>query len=572
MFVPADNNAIVTVYATLNSITSSSGATSGEFPDFSLAFETFQAEAGSSGELYRGDKIDADVAAASDLDFGAITYVDPETTVLDGAVASVTAGSNITFAIDDGNDAITTTFLPIGAIVCFDLGVTHTSADSTINGTCDNTADTGDSVVAITSRSGGTTEDTYTGFVMQDEDAALADNLAVYYALPGTGYLSGSNQMHVTETKPTLTLASSSPTSGSRSVDANDEAFAFTVSADSGEDVVVRYGVNGDDETDVEAANMTATGTPNDADVALTSAAGEVVDGTSALEVTATAGQGFIADGDCFVSPTALTAGTSQGQLGFHEYVSFWINSSETDVTYDSLGFVLTADTTCASPVEAVLGDATITDDVYVNGTALSTAGSAVTTVIGGGTADRWELVTVDIGAGGINFSNLATATHWGFSVDNGTTDFADTDQFRVDGVVFHNEVIVVDISASDSDFNTDETSGLAVNLKESGNTLATGSIGYLSTSEAKVMFVPTSTNIEVAKGDSKTFTLEVNSDTMLDQDPSIADPVTFSMDMGSASGGVVTPGDFWWYDDNATYRWVGRVDQSTLSGNTVDY
>lgn len=45
--------------------------------------------------------------------------------------------------------------------------------------------------------------------------------------------------MHVYETKPTLSLASSSP-SGGRTVSASDDVFTFTVAADSSEDVIIR--------------------------------------------------------------------------------------------------------------------------------------------------------------------------------------------------------------------------------------------------------------------------------------------------------------------------------------------
>lgn len=47
------------------------------------------------------------------------------------------------------------------------------------------------------------------------------------------------NLMHVYETKPTLSLASSSP-SGSRSVSSTDDVFTFTVTADSGELVKIK--------------------------------------------------------------------------------------------------------------------------------------------------------------------------------------------------------------------------------------------------------------------------------------------------------------------------------------------
>ncbi len=566
----------VDVSADLNTI--AGGATAGEFVDLALAFNNLISVGEYSGEVLTIDKIDASVSNVSDLDFGTITWTDgdAETDVLIGA-GDVILGSKTNINVDDDDDSSKSEEVyPVGTLFCFDEGW---------GGTC--LAENIAVVTAYASCTGAATphtscvdalEDIYTVMWADNAGAAMAANEAILYALPGTGYFSSTNQMHLYESKPTLALSAASP-SGAQVVSPTDTPFIFEITADANEDITIRTGVAGDDEIDVEAANITAVGNATDNDVALTSAAGEVVDGASALEITATTGGGFIIDGDCFVSPTSLTAGTAEGQLGSHEYVSFWINSSEPDLTYDSLGFVLSADSDCANPIEKVLGDGGNTDDVYINGTALSTTGSPVSAVIGGGLANHWDLVTLRIGYSGLNYSNLATATNWGLSVDSGTTSLSSTDQLRIDGVVFHNEMLRVDV-ATDDDLNTNETSGIAATLKEAASTLASGAYGFLDSdgtdgSTASILFVPiygTDSEIVIPQGTTKTLTIETDTATLLDEDVGFNDPLTYSVFLGSSNNGTVTPGGLWWNESNATVRWLGHLANNTLSGNVLNY
>ncbi|MFA6023857.1 MAG: S-layer homology domain-containing protein [Candidatus Gracilibacteria bacterium] len=551
-WIPADDSAYLTVYADLNSITSSgSSATAGEFIDLNIGFNNFEAIAQGSGETYKGEELDATVSADADLDFGTISYTDADGSLeVDGATAadnSAALGATASLVIDDaaGDNS---NKLPVGSVICIDDDDSAACTTEDIY------------IVTVWDSSVSGTEDTVTAMLIDDAgDQDYDDNDPILYSLPGTGYLTTTNRMHVYESKPTLALASSSP-SGSRSVNSSDEVFAFTVYAESEEKVQIRTAEAGDDENDPVETGM------DDADVALTTTGGEVVDGTSAVEVTFDANS--VDDNDCFLLDEAYTA----GNMDDYTYVSFWVNSSETDVTYDTTEVVFDDDSTCTAG-----GDDQIdfsTSNTWINGTALS----AVTNAIGGAntataTADRWELVTVNVSSG-----TLTASTYFGFNVSatDGTTDWAATDQLRVDGVVFHNELLVVDVAA-DTDFNTDEV--LTVSLKESGNTVAQGGMGYLSTSAAKVVLLPGGLNtsdayttIEVDANETKTYTLVLDSGTMLDEDGGADDPVTFSIDLGSSSDGTVTPGDFWWYETNSTVRWVGRVDSSTLVSNTVRY
>ncbi len=538
--VGADEDAYVTVYADINTL--SNGATNAEFIDLSLAFNNFSATAGSSGETYNASKLDDGVDGGSDLDFGTMTFVD--TTKAHAASAdAVVLNTTDTVTVPD---LVMT--LPIGTLLKF-------GAEST---TYDETED-----ILMVLTTGYTEADlTVTGLILNDDDADANGN-QIYYALPGTGYLSNSNHMHVQENKPVLALSSSSP-SGSRSVSATDEAFIFTVTADSNDDIFIRPGLAPSDDTDGLHATM------DDAEIETTAVGGNVIDGAASLLYTAAT----IADEDCFLFNTAFTAGTTEGTLGYYDYMSFWLMQNG-DPSYDSIAIAFDNDNTCAAggDDQLILGASTM----LVNGTA--TAGTGA---VAGGTDDLWVLVTVDI-SGTVTANN----TYVGFSVETGggeTTPLVNGDDLWFDGVVLHNEMIYMDIT-SDTDFNIDETAGLAAYLKESGNTIATSAVGWLDTTGATagIMFVPiygTDTEIEITAGTTSTYTVELDSGTLLDEDSGVDDPLTFSMSLGSSSAGTVTPGDYWWstMESSAgtvtytTVRWAGRVDSTTLTSNTVNY
>jgi hypothetical protein len=150
-----------------------------------------------------------------------------------------------------------------------------------------------------------------------------------------------------------------------------------------------------------------------------------------------------------------------------------------------------------------------------------------------------------------------------------------------LDRVIAYNEKLTVDVS-TDTDLDTYANNAAnagapsAALLKEGGSTVATAYVDTLSngasaTTTAKAVFIPT-TDIVIAKGTSKNFTLTVNSSNILAEDAGSDDPVTFSIDLGTSSGGTVTAGDFWWYETNATVKWLGQVANTTLNSGTLVY
>jgi hypothetical protein len=100
-------------------------------------------------------------------------------------------------------------------------------------------------------------------------------------------------------------------------------------------------------------------------------------------------------------------------------------------------------------------------------------------------------------------------------------TEVLDTDIIYVDALKFYNEKLTVDV-ATDTDLDTYANNAAnagapsAALLKEGGSTVATAYVDTLSngasaTTTAKAVFIPT-TDIVIAKGTSKNFTLTVNS------------------------------------------------------------
>ncbi len=224
IYVPKDDDATITVTATLSEVEGTADTEkgdAGDFIDFSLALNNFESVAQASGVTYKGDKLDQDTAAASDLDIGSISFTDSGYDT-NGVTAVSALGATQTVTIDTGANVF-----PVGTLLFVD-DVVDAAYDSST-----------ESLFVVTSAWSTTTP---TVRVLGNDDASLADGLNVYYALPGQGYLTGSNHMHVYETKPTVTLAASSP-SGTRNVATTDNAFVFTIAATDTESVKIRAGV-----------------------------------------------------------------------------------------------------------------------------------------------------------------------------------------------------------------------------------------------------------------------------------------------------------------------------------------
>jgi hypothetical protein len=364
------------------------------------------------------------------------------------------------------------------------------------------------------------------GLVIDDADTTpdAADN--IYYALPGTGYLSSANQMVVYESKPTIALASSSP-SGSRTMAASDGIFVFTVSADAAEKVQLR------------AAAELATCVAGTGSTITSAASATAVDG-SGCDATAvqTAGDDI-----------AWAAGTND--LSAYAYASFWIrwNDDSATATFDATGLGL--------------GTADANDGTLDQETALAAANFAVGSATL--TEGTWYFVKdVAIPAG-----TASSDTHLLIEVNTpGNLDDAADDVF-IDRVLVYNEKLNVNF-ASDASMAA-AGNALVAYLKEGGSTVATGYINETSTSAASVTFIPT-TAIEISKGTSKTFTVETATTTLITDQAGTDDLLTPSISLGSSTAGTVTAGDFWWNETNATVKWLGQVASTTLNGNTLKY
>ena len=523
MAIAEDSSAVLTVTANLNTI--AAGAAAAEFVDLNVAFNDFEAVAQGSGETYKGGKIDASVAATSDLDFGSITWTAGSHDV-NLAVATLAAVDASQTIMVDNAAAATPVNLPVGTLLCV-------SSDTTCSG---------ESILVVTSWTEGSawtdgvTGDTVVTTVLDNADTAFANDDNIVYALPGSGYLTASNQMVIYESKPTIAMTAGSP-SGARSVAAADDAFLFTIGANTQEDVTIRAAVAENDTI------LDGLGTP--CDISTATSAGLQVDGTSALctlDSTA-AGDSFSWD----------TTGTD---LSAYARVNFWIMvmSTNPEVADLNVGTGTTQatfqQTTGLTATACGINQATMADAEWYN--------CDVAMPTGTDSSDLYFHIEIDE-----------------------ASEIADADLIYVDSLKFYNEKLTVDVS-TDTDLDTyaNNTSNAAAPsaalLKEGGSTVATAywstlTNGASATTTASAVFIPTS-DIVIAKGTSKNFTLTVDSADLLAEDGGSDDPVTFSIDLGTSSAGSVTAGDFWWYETNSTVKWLGQVANTTLNSGTLVY
>ena len=512
IYVPADDDVNITVYVDANTI--QNGATAAEFIELNMAFNNFEAIAQGSGETYKADKIDATtVATGAYLDMGTRTFTTTGVT-LGTTDAGVVLGGSETIVTQDLNVS-----LPVGTLIMTDTDATYDATNSTI--------------FVLTSKY--TDGDlSFTGLVIDNADTTPATGDTVFYALPGSGTLTDTNSFHVYETVPTLALASSSP-SGDRTVSSNDQPFIFTVSADSHEKVVVR------------GAQI------NDATAATTDFNASALDGTftatDALSTVSTGGIGnsaFQRETSAGVNGAGIiyTFGAAADLSGYNG-ISFWVRASE-----------------AANTITLTIDDSAGTDQTVSSGAM---------------TANTWQFV--DLSFAGVASTDLDVISTLTWAITDDSAVSAAT--YDLDRIALYYEKITVDIAA-DTDIDT-FTSGSADNLvaylKNGSTTVATGYV-YSSTqgadaSSASVTFYPqagTDCNIEVSKGNTKTYAVELSTSSLLAEDAGSDDPVSFSIDYGTSAARVVTPGDFWWYDTNATVKWLGETGSTSLQSNTLTY
>ncbi|MCK5471817.1 S-layer homology domain-containing protein, partial [Candidatus Gracilibacteria bacterium] len=542
MFIDKDDDATLTVSATLNTV--AAGATSGEYIDLNIAFNAFEAVAQGSGETYKGDKVDEQTAAASDLDFGTIVFVDSGVDHA-GSADAVTLASSATLTVPDLGDEE----LPVGTLVKFGADATaYVEATDIL-------------IVLTTAYSGAATDLTMTGYVINNDDGD-ANGDDIYYALPGTGYLTNANRVHVYESKPTITLSSSSP-SGSRTQSASDSAFIFTISADSQEKVQLRAGVELTTSDGFDSAG------DNNAALAADTDTGDQVDGSSVFAAL-----------DNYLASDSVSMLSAEDLSGYAR-LNFWIKY--TGAAVPNFAYLKTNVTASA------------TADPNTGGVALSAALCNAATGTTAFTTTVWFNCDISISA-----VAAASDTYFHVEIDDSSGLTFAADELHLDRVIAYNEKLTVDVAGDD--INTYAANGdnaaapVAAYLKEGGSTVATGYFdtltdGVSETTSASVTFIPT-TAVEISKGTSKTFTLQTDTADLVEEEAGEDDPITFSIDLGSSTDGSVTAGDFWWNEtnfadltnggggtsyslsagDTGVITWFGQVANATLSGNTLQY
>lgn len=535
-YIPEDDSATLTVYAEIPAISTS---TAGEFIDLSLAFNDFEAVGQTSGYMFGAEAIDASVRADADLDFGTISYTSGLTHFyLDGAqVGETILGASHTLTIDDGVGD-NTNKLPAGTIVCIDEDLSGTCATEDVY------------IVTDWPFSTAGTEDLVALDLLDDAgDSSYVDGAPFLYALPGTGFFTSTNLMQVYESKPTLALASSSP-SGTRSVSVSEDAFIFNVTADALGKIQVNPSVD-------YATCVAGTGTR------LTSAtnASISVDGSS-CELTSvnTAGD------------SVLYAASS---LSSYSYASFWFRWNDKS----------------ANSTDLVPGDLQVVTADANDGVEDKSSTVTATQIIGSPkllVENTWYLIR-DVPMPLL--TNTADAfIGLAFQDTNALAreDIVYIDQFKV-----YNQKIEIDMTSSadfDRTYNQGSSSAVTpvlVSLNDGETTVATGYVDTVALdadrngsedstdgSAATVLLVPTSTHgtLEIAAGNTKTYTVNLSMSNLLAEDSGVDDPVTFSIGYGSSTDGTVRPGDFYWYETNATVKWLGYLSSTSLISNTVIY
>ncbi len=538
IYVPKDEDVVVTVTADVNGI-ANGGATAAEFIELNIAFNDFEATAQGSGETYKGSKIDASVAAASDLDFGTPAFTTGGAMELDAAVlvGAVTAGSALTIEVDNAT-AAPSNRLPVGALICVD------EADNDVNG-----AACTENILVVTASyvctaaaaphasCADANEHVYETVILEDSAGAMADADDLTYSLPGLGYLTSTNVLHVYESKPALALSSSSP-SGNRNVDTTDQPFVFSITETGGKEKV-QFRMS-----EINAATASTT------DWTSNTALNGTFTGTDALTTVSTGGIGNSAyqretSGGTNAASIIYTFASAADLSGFSG-ISFWSKASTT-----------------ANTLTLTIDDSAGTDQTVATST---------------GTAATWEFTDLSfVGTTSTDLDVIATLT---WAVTDASAENAAT--YDVDEVTLYYDKIVV-TGTSDSDFDTNTTGGadnLVATLRD-GSTTELQGYWYSSTQGANsgtisATLYPLDSDFEVSKGGSTTLALQTSTTSLLDEDAGVDDPVTFSIALGSSTTSAftttVSAGGIFWYDTNALVRWLGDVSNTTFNSNTIKY
>jgi len=512
-YVPADDDAELAVYVDTNTI--QAGATSGEYVELNLAFSNFDAIAQGSGETYSIAKIDSGVSASSDLDFGTISWTSTGTTSTTTTINN--AGVAQTLTLGAAKD------LPVGTLLMIDE-----DADSEYDAGAD-------PIFVVTSAVDNSTSVTT---LVADNGATVTSGKVVFYSMPGAGYLTATNSLHVYETKPTLALADSSP-SGDETIDTDAQPFVFTVTADSGEEVQLRGAEFND-------ATLTST------------------DWTSNTALSGTFGKVDASD--------TSTAAVTGGGIGGTDYIQS-TNQAATDQSGVKYTFDANADLSGFSGFSVWIKSSSASDTMDIN---ITDTGAPVNTTCGAMTAATWQFC--DYSFDGIASTSLDVVSDITIDITDGSAVSAAT--YSVDRLAFYYDKVVVDVASNGAlDTNTTNTAdNLVAYLKDGGTEIVSTGYFYSSTqaadaSSGSIHFYPTAgDNIVISDGSTETYALELDTGSLLDETSSADETLTFSIDYGSATGRAVTAGDFWWYDTNNQVKWVGDTSSNSLQSNTLTY
>jgi S-layer homology domain len=502
-WIDQDDDAVLTVTANISSV-AASNATAGEFIDLNIAFDDFEAVAQNSGETYKGDKIDAGVGAASDLDFGAIAWTDStDTTATGDLVGSIVLGESVSFTMDAAGAAVDQDY-PAGTLLCM--------SDDDTGTTCEADED----IYVVTATSPGALLLTVTATLLDDAgDGTYDDGDDVFYALPGTGYMTNAKQMHVYEANLSAELSSSSPSAGNKNLDPADRPFIFTLEETGGvEDVTFR-------QAQVNLAETTADVFQ---DAAL---AGSWTTGTASATGTGLDGGEYMIGG-----ADAVYTFTVAADLTGYAGLSVWARESNDALTVD------------------------------INGATPATALGSITSV---GT----EWVFIDVPFSALVTANLTTVTAIDINSAGGTVN--------ADNLTLYTEKIVVNaISSADFDTSTADSADNLVAYLKDGNSTEFQGYWYSATQAADASNISATlypvSGFEISQGATKTLALQTDTGLLIDEEDATVDSVTFNMNLGASTDGTVTPGGIWWYESNAVVKWLGEVANTTLNSNVLDY
>jgi len=185
-YIEEDSSATLTITADLNATPL---ATAGELISLNLAFNNFVATGMTSVKRFGLADIDASAPSATDFDFGTISYTNGDSAleILGATAPVVRLGSSIILRVDNGSGD-NPNQLPVGTLVC---------VDDNGDGVCLN-----EDIFVVTAWAGTPIRafDRATLTTIDDAgDSSYDDNDALLYALPGQGFLTGTNSMTITE-------------------------------------------------------------------------------------------------------------------------------------------------------------------------------------------------------------------------------------------------------------------------------------------------------------------------------------------------------------------------------------